>query len=104
MLAEKRPAIAIVEIDLEDRSGFDLASDLAMRQRDTRVVFYSAAMPDILVEQAMRSKASGYVLKTDSLNSLLAAVREVAGATVFLRRNPPEARSGFRNWSDEAGV
>ena len=78
LLAEKRPAIAIVEIDLPDRSGFDLASDLAMRQRDTRVVFYSAAMPDIFVEQAMRSKASGYVLKTDSLNSLLAAVREVA--------------------------
>lgn len=84
MLAEKRPDIAIVEIDLKDRSGFDLASDLAMRQRETRVIFYSAVMPDIFIEQAMRSKAAGYVLKTDSLNSLLAAVREVsAGRRYF---------------------
>ena len=84
MLAEHRPGIAIVEIDLKDRSGFDIASDPVMRQSDTRVIFYSAVMADIFIEQAMRSKASGYVLKTDSLNSLLAAVREVsAGRRYF---------------------
>jgi DNA-binding NarL/FixJ family response regulator len=84
MLTEQRPNIAIVEIGLKDRSGFDLASDPSMRQRDTRIIFYSVFMPDIFIEQAIRSKASGYVLKTDSLNSLLAAVREVsAGRRYF---------------------
>ncbi|MDA0587733.1 MAG: response regulator transcription factor [Planctomycetota bacterium] len=83
MLTEKRPVIAVVEIDLKDRSGFDLASELAMKQRDTRVIFYSAVMPDIFIEQALRSKAAGYVLKTDSLNSLLAAVREVSAGRPY---------------------
>lgn len=77
-ITEKQPDIAIIEIELKDRSGFDLASDLAIRQRSTRVIFYSAARPDIFIDQAIRSKASGYVLKTDSLNSLLTAVREVS--------------------------
>jgi DNA-binding NarL/FixJ family response regulator len=84
MLTEKRPRIAIVEIDLEGRSGFEVAGDLAMRQRETKVIFYSGSMPDIYIEQAIRSKAAGYVLKTDSLANLLAAVQTVSkGGTFF---------------------
>ena len=84
MLVDKRPRIAIVEVDLEGRSGFELAGDLAMRQRETKVIFYSAVMPDIYIEQALRSKAAGYVLKTDSLASLLSAVQTVSkGGTYY---------------------
>lgn len=84
MLTDTRPRIAIVEIDLEGRSGFELAGDLAMRQRDTRVIFYSNGAPDIYIEQALRSKAAGFVLKTDSLANLLNAVQAVAkGGTFF---------------------
>lgn len=84
MLTEKRPRLAIMEIDLDGRSGFELASDLGMRQRETRVIFYSAAMPDIYIEQALRSKAAGYVLKTDPLSSLLTAVNAVTkGSSYF---------------------
>lgn len=83
MLIEKRPKIAIVEVDLEGRSGFELAGDLAMRQRETKVIFFSSAMPDIYIEQALRSKAAGYVLKTDSLSSLLTAVQTVAKGGTF---------------------
>lgn len=84
MLMDKRPRIAIIEVDLEGRSGFELAGDLAMRQRETKVIFYSGAMPDIYIEQAIRSKAAGYVLKTDSLANLRAAVQAVfKGGTFF---------------------
>lgn len=83
MLVEKRPKIAIVEVDLDGRSGFELAGDLAMRQRETKVIFYSSAMPDIYIEQALRSKAAGYVLKTDSLASLLTAVQTVSKGGTF---------------------
>lgn len=84
MLVDKRPRIAIVEVDLEGRSGFELAGDLAMRQRETKVIFYSSVMPDIYIEQALRSKAAGYVLKTDSLASLLSAVQTVSkGGTYY---------------------
>ncbi|MGZ0170336.1 MAG: response regulator transcription factor [Planctomycetales bacterium] len=83
MLIEKRPRIAIVEVDLDGRSGFELAGDLAMRQRETKVIFYSGSMPDIYIEQALRSKAAGYVLKTDSLASLLTAVQTVSKGGTF---------------------
>ena len=84
MLMETRPRVAVLEIDLEGRSGCEIAGDLAMRQRETRVSLYSAAMPDIYIEQALRSKAAGYVLKTDPLTSLLTAVQKVAsGGTYF---------------------
>ena len=83
MLIEKRPKIAIVEVDLEGRSGFELAGDLVMRQRETKVIFYRSAMPDIYIEQALRSKAAGYVLKSDSLACLLTAVQAVAKGGTF---------------------
>jgi DNA-binding NarL/FixJ family response regulator len=83
MLMETRPLIAVMEIDLEGRSGFEIAGDLAMRQRETRVVFYSAAMPDIYIEQALRSKVAGYVLKTDPLTSLLTAIQKIASGGTF---------------------
>lgn len=84
MLAESRPRIALVEIDLEARSGFDLANDLAMRQRDTRVIFCSKIMPDIYIEQAVRSKAAGYILRDESMANIVSAIRSVAnGGTYF---------------------
>lgn len=83
MLIEKRPRIAITEIDLQGRSGFEVAGDLAMRQRDTKVIFYSSSMPDIYIEQAIRSKASGYVLKTDTLANLLVAIQKVVTGSSF---------------------
>jgi len=86
MLIDRKPRIAIMEIDLEGRSGFEVAGDLAMRQRETRVIFYSAAtpVPDIYIEQTLRSKVAGYILKSDSLASLLTAVQRVAtGGTCF---------------------
>lgn len=78
MLLETKPRVAIIEIDLENRSGFELASELAMRQRETKVLFYTTAMPDIYIEQAVRSKVAGYVLKSDTLANLLSAVLKVA--------------------------
>ncbi len=83
MLIETRPRIAVVEIELENRSGFEIAGDLSMRQRETKIVFYTTAMPDIYIEQAVRAKVSGYVLKTDSLKTLLTAVQEVANGGTF---------------------
>ena len=83
MLIETRPRIAVVEIDLENRSGFEIASDLSMRQRETKIVFYTTSMPDIYIEQAVRAKVSGYVLKTDALATLLAAVQKVASGGNF---------------------
>lgn len=82
-LIEHRPRVAVVEIDLESRSGFEIAGDLAMRQRETKVVLYSVAMPDIYVDQALRTKVAGYVLKTDSLSNLVAAVQRVANGGTY---------------------
>lgn len=79
MLLDLKPRIAIVEIDLASRSGFEVAGELGMRQRETKVIFYSTAKPDIYIEQAVRSKVAGYVLKSDSLANLMNAVLKVAG-------------------------
>lgn len=83
MLIETRPRVAVVEIDLESRSGFEIASELSMRQRATKIVFYTTVMSDIYIEQAVRAKVSGYVLKTDSLATLLDAVQQVANGGCF---------------------
>ena len=40
-------------------------------------------MPDIYVDQALRTKVAGYVLKTDTLANLVTAVQRVANGGTF---------------------
>lgn len=83
---ERQPDVVVSETELEDRSGFEVADRLARLQNNTRVLFYSSVspVPDVYIDQTLRSRAAGLVLKIDSLASLILAVRRVAaGATFF---------------------
>lgn len=84
MTGEIRPDIALVDIRLPDRDGIDVARELAVHHRSTRVVILSAYDDDSLVRGALEAGVAGYLLKTLARRELIRAVRAAShGITVL---------------------
>ena len=84
MAGEVRPDIALVDIRLPDRNGIDVARELAVHHRSTRVVILSAYDDDILVRGALEAGVAGHLLKTLPRKELIRAVRAASlGITVL---------------------
>ena len=91
-LAEIRhlqPDLAVLDIDMPGPSVFGVVATLRPELPDLRVVFLSAFVSDYYVQQALDLGAAGYISKTEPLDVIVAAVREVARGGVFYS---PEVR------------
>jgi DNA-binding NarL/FixJ family response regulator len=78
------PDLALVDIRLPDRSGIDVARELAVHHRATRVVILSAYDDDQFVRGALEAGVAGYLLKTMPRKDLIGAVRAAGqGETVL---------------------
>jgi two-component system, NarL family, response regulator DevR len=83
LASEVHPDIALIDIRLPDRNGIDVARELAVHQRATRVVIFSAYDDDNLVRGALEAGVAGYLLKTMPRIDLINAIRAAGnGATV----------------------
>lgn len=81
---EARPSVAVVDIDLPEMSGLDLAARLLERTPGIRVVFLSAFVHDAYIDRALELQASGYLVKTEPTEVVLEAIAAVfEGATRF---------------------
>jgi DNA-binding NarL/FixJ family response regulator len=84
LAGQVQPDIALMDIRLPDRSGIDVARELAVHHRSTRVVLLSAYDDDSLVRGALEAGVTGYLLKTMPRMDLIGAVRAAGqGATVL---------------------
>jgi DNA-binding NarL/FixJ family response regulator len=87
LIRELRPDIAILDVDLAGRSAFDIAGELASQKHSVKVLFLSGFDSDVFVEQAVRLKSHGYLLKGEPVSMLIDAIRQVArGDVVFSRK------------------
>jgi DNA-binding NarL/FixJ family response regulator len=65
LVAQLRPDVVLVDIDLGDESGIDLASRLAMGTGDTRIVLISAYPEAEFADLVAASGAVGFVSKAE---------------------------------------
>lgn len=82
-LVATQPDVVALDVELPGRGAFDLALELRTRCPATKVVFLTGFASDVLIEQALRVHAAGYVLKGDSSQTLLEAFREAAKGNVY---------------------
>jgi len=84
LAGEVNPDIALLDIRLPDRNGIDVARELAVHHRGTRVVILSAYDDDSSVRGALEAGVVGYLLKTMPREQLINAVRAAGhGDTVL---------------------
>ncbi len=76
---ETRPDVVVLDIELPDTSGLDVAPRIQKLQPPPRILFLSGYADPRFVRRALNLGAHGYVLKTAALETLQEAVLCVHG-------------------------
>jgi DNA-binding NarL/FixJ family response regulator len=74
---KERPDISVIDINLPDISGFELARRLQIRDPAARIIMFSMNDDPMFAAQAIEGGARGYVSKSDDPQAFLSAIREV---------------------------
>ena len=83
-LESAKPDLAVVDLSLNGRSGLELVHDMKARRPSTAVLVYSMYDEALYAERAIRAGASGYVMKRESIDEVLAAIRQITRGHVYL--------------------
>lgn len=79
-----RPDVVLMDLNLGAASGVDATGQITGELADTRVLVLSASGEHADVLEAVKAGASGYLLKSSSVDELVAAVKQTAaGDAVF---------------------
>jgi DNA-binding NarL/FixJ family response regulator len=77
------PDVAIVDLSLKGGSGLDLIKDLHEQMPATQIVVLSMHEEAGYAERALRAGARGYVMKRDSTDQIVAAIRHVRTGQIY---------------------
>ena len=83
---KEKPDVAVVDISLKDAHGLDLVQNLRVQHPDLQVVVFSMYDESVYAERAVRAGASGYVMKSESTQRVVEAIRGVAQGEIYLSR------------------
>lgn len=101
------PDLVVLDIDMPGLSPFAAARAIGSELADTRVVFLSAFLRDVYLQQALDVEAAGYLVKRESLDDLVRGLRAVAqGRTAFspaVRARMSLVESGVEFMNQPAG-
>jgi two-component system response regulator NreC len=78
-----QPDVIFMDIDMPGLSCFEAIQILNVRCPQTRVAFLSAFQNDRYVEQAIAVQAWGYIVKSESEDTVIAAVRGIANGIAY---------------------
>jgi two-component system cell cycle sensor histidine kinase/response regulator CckA len=87
LIAHCRPDVAVVDVALPDGNGVEVASRIHAASPGTRVLLYTGAAGDTLVDDARAVGAGGVVLKDSPLGELVAATKVVAHDGFYVDRS-----------------
>ncbi len=102
-LRELGSVVALLDLNLGQRSGFELLSELQRRAPEVRSIVLTMSAQPRHVAEALRFGAAGYVLKGSAAAQLLQAVDAVSKGQRFLGPDVAElAVQGFTAPGDDA--
>jgi DNA-binding NarL/FixJ family response regulator len=85
-----RPDITLMDLRLPDTNGFDTLMAIRGEFPRARIIILTTSDLDAEIQRALRSGASGYILKSMPKNELLGVIRSVSAGN---RHVPPEVAS-----------
>ncbi|MGV3497900.1 MAG: response regulator [Hydrogenophaga sp.] len=104
-LTRLTPALLLLDLQLGQRSGFELLEQLVKRKLSTRVIMLTMSAQPRHVAEAMRLGAHGYVLKGSPAREVLQAVEAVAAGRKHLGGEVAElAVQGLTQGGETGGI
>ena len=90
LLREKKPALAIVDLNLGDEDGFDLIKSLKAQDPDIIVLVLSMHDERYYSERVLHAGARGYIMKDQAGNKVIEAINTVMSGKVYLSESERE--------------
>jgi NarL family two-component system response regulator LiaR len=78
MAMERRPAVVLMDIQMQGGSGIEATRQLTERCPETRVVMLTVSPDETDVIESVQAGAFGYLLKGDSIDEIATGVRSAA--------------------------
>jgi two-component system NarL family response regulator len=83
-LSETEVEFLLLDIDLPDGSGLDILREVKAKHPKTKVAMFTLHSGQMYVEDAMKSKADGYILKSDPISHLPVVIEGIVKGDYFV--------------------
>ncbi len=77
LILEEKPDVVILDVDFDGRGSFDIASEIASRNKETKIIFLTGYLTDVFIDQALKINARGYLLKWESPQVIIDSILKV---------------------------
>ncbi|MBX7173629.1 MAG: response regulator transcription factor [Pyrinomonadaceae bacterium] len=84
MIASEKPDVAILDIDMPEKDGFEVANALFSKSIPVEVIFLTMHRNKKLFNAALNIEVKGYVLKDSAMADLINAVKAVSRGQNFI--------------------
>ena len=111
LILEKKPAVAVLDVNLPELTGLEIAKKLQNKKLPTRIIILTMHKEETIVDRALDSGVMGFVLKENATEEILEAIATVAKGEHYLspaisghlihRRNRAEALSSQKPGLDD---
>ena len=78
LIQELRPAVAVLDIQMPQRDGLEVAREVQRRHLPVELIFITAYQDPETFDEAMNLGVKGYVLKDSAVTDILAGIKTVA--------------------------
>lgn len=108
---ELRPELVLMDIDMPGISCFDAIRTIRSRMPEVKFILVTAHEHDEYLEQALKAKANGFVVKSEGVAALIDAIHDVMAGRIHFSpkvmnrlviqgdvirlENPPKSRLGM---------
>lgn len=100
MIRNKKPNVAVVDVNLPELNGQQIARQVVSEKLPTRIVLLTAYDDTEQIIHAMRAGSAAYTAKDVSPEKLVEIIRAVAGGKYVVSENIMDTR-GLNNWVEE---
>ena len=87
MLVEKKPDLAVVDLNLGDEDGLEIIASMKSRAENLKILVLSMSDERYYAERALKVGASGYVMKEEASTLVIDALKTVLQGKIWLSEN-----------------
>ncbi|MBI5206676.1 MAG: response regulator transcription factor [Candidatus Firestonebacteria bacterium] len=84
LIIDNKPDIAIIDISMPGISGLEIAEKVQNNKLNTKIIFLTMHNDSQIVNKALKSGISGYVLKENAFHDLVYAIKKVSSGEKFI--------------------